>query len=919
MVDDRSTRELADPGPRVGVFDDVWVTREGTSTTVGGEGRRTLLALLVAHRGEVVPTGRVVATLWPDRPPPSAAKVVQTYVSQLRRLLEPDRRAGWEVLRTRSAGYLLDLPPAAVDVAAFEAAVATARSASGRAWVEALRRALAGWHGEPYAGVDRPFARTEAQRLGQVHRRALLDCAAAAVAEPGVGDPVPDLERLRAQDPADERAAALLMEALWGGGRRTDALRVHAGLRRHRAEELGVSPQAGTDALHRRILRDDAAHREPTARDGDRATVRDAEPAPRPVRRGLLPVERTSLVGRDEDVERLVDTVRRERLTTVLGAGGAGKTRVALRVAHVLGDDAGRLGARPGQLRARPRRRRRPRRVPARGRARGARPRDEPRADRPGRGAAVARAGPQPAGRPHRLDGMPLAIELAAVRVGGMTVADLDAGLAARFALLTGGERTALPRQRTLLATTEWSHALLRPEQRVLLERLRVIVGPFDVAAAVEVCSGAPLDPRAVPGLLADLVDHSVVEHDGSSGYRLLETVREFGLSRLGAELPRWRARRDAWAVGLVEEVGRRLLHRTTYWYRRLEEHLLDVQAALESAVARGDAALALRLATGGGWAMINMGRFPQQRDWIHRSLALDGEVAVDHLARGMLMAGAVAGLERRFAEAYEHLDRSEACSREVHDREGTLWVAYWRAATLAEEGRLEEAAALGATAAREAADRDLPDVEANLLAGLAEVIMGLVVEDPTAPARPEHARRALDRAATLCGQEELEETGARVTMSRALLASFGEDVDEALRRCLEELDEWRVIGRGNRLALALVATARVAVRAGRPGTAGTLLREALDVVDALGWSLPLPLAVEAVVAVGVDTAPAEAAALLEWARGRPPTHRWRVPLDLAPARAALRDVPVAEPVTAFRAVLDLVRRALSPDSGVSR
>ena len=135
-----------------------------------------------------------------------------------------------------------------------------------------------------------------------------------------------------------------------------------------------------------------------------------------------------------------------------------------------------------------------------------------------------------------RLDGMPLAIELAASRLRALSLADLDRRLDQRFQLLTGGSRNALPRQQTLLATVDWSYSLLTDLEQRLLRRLSVFVDGFSLDAAAEVCSGADLDVFAVTDLLTSVVDKSLViaePTDGALRYRLLETIRQFAGERL--------------------------------------------------------------------------------------------------------------------------------------------------------------------------------------------------------------------------------------------------------------------------------------------------------------------------------------------------------------------------------------------------
>ncbi|HKT03812.1 MAG TPA: AAA family ATPase, partial [Rugosimonospora sp.] len=135
-----------------------------------------------------------------------------------------------------------------------------------------------------------------------------------------------------------------------------------------------------------------------------------------------------------------------------------------------------------------------------------------------------------------RLDGIPLAIELAAARLRALSVAQLRERLADPLRLLTRGPRAELPHQRTLRASLDWSYDLCLPAERVLWARLSVFAGPFDLAAAVEVGSGGGLDAADVAGILDSLVGKSVVlreESAGRTGYRLLETLRRYGLDRL--------------------------------------------------------------------------------------------------------------------------------------------------------------------------------------------------------------------------------------------------------------------------------------------------------------------------------------------------------------------------------------------------
>jgi predicted ATPase len=135
------------------------------------------------------------------------------------------------------------------------------------------------------------------------------------------------------------------------------------------------------------------------------------------------------------------------------------------------------------------------------------------------------------------LDGIPLAIELAAARVRVLTPEQIDTRLTNRFQLLTGGSRTAPPRHQTLQALIDWSHDLLSESERALFRRLSVFAGGWTIEAAEAVCSGEPVAEAGVLDLLTGLVDKSLVMTDGQANgpmrYRLLESLRQFADERL--------------------------------------------------------------------------------------------------------------------------------------------------------------------------------------------------------------------------------------------------------------------------------------------------------------------------------------------------------------------------------------------------
>src|SRR5580704_15997430 len=231
--------------------------------------------------------------------------------------------------------------------------------------------------------------------------------------------------------------------------------------------------------------------------------------------------------------------------------------------------------------------------------------------------AAGEQAGPVVVSVCRRLDGMPLAIELAAARLRSMSLAELSGRLDQRFRLLTGGSRTALERQQTLAATVGWSYSLLAGAERLLLARLSVFAGSFDLDAAEAVCGSGGLDVLEVAGLLGSLVDKSlVVAEPAGAGlrYRLLETIRLFAAERLaeadGGEAAAVAAAHCAHFLAAAEAAAPHLTGpEQGSWLARLDADQANLRRAAQHAAGRPDGtALVLRM----GVAL--------ERYWIARS-----------------------------------------------------------------------------------------------------------------------------------------------------------------------------------------------------------------------------------------------------------------------------------------------------------
>ena len=231
---------------------------DGRSVDLAGGRQRTLLALLLLHANEVVSSDRLIDGLWGERPPATAAKVLQNAVSQLRRSL------GDNVIVTRAPGYLLQVEPDSIDARRFESLLDDGRQtlAAGDAAhaAHALREGLALWRGPPLDEFAyEPFASTEIARLDELRLRALEERIEADLALGRHADLVGELERLVSEHPLRERPRGQLMLALFQSGRQAEALQAYQDGRRLLAEELGLEPGAALQQLEKQILTQDPA------------------------------------------------------------------------------------------------------------------------------------------------------------------------------------------------------------------------------------------------------------------------------------------------------------------------------------------------------------------------------------------------------------------------------------------------------------------------------------------------------------------------------------------------------------------------------------------------------------------------------------------------------------------------------------
>jgi len=462
-----------------------------------------------------------------------------------------------------------------------------------------------------------------------------------------------------------------------------------------------------------------------------------------------------------------------------------------------------------------------------------------------------------------RLDGLPLAIELAAAKLRVMAVSQVLAGLDDVFKLLVGGRQGAPVRHQTLRTALDWSYDMLQPAERAALRRLSVFAGSFCLAAAQQVATLGDAEPADVLDLLARLVDRSLlsVEHTPAEArYRMLATVRRYGAQRLteAGEHPAASQAMFAWYLDLAERTETELTGRDqAQAAERLQADAHNLRAVLQAARDRKDIAGTLRLAGALAPFWYLRGHYREGRDWLDWALAAPGGAPAAVRAKALGDSGMLAHLQCEYPAAVRRLEAALALHRELGDRRGAAGILQALGSVAREQSRYARARELHAEALAEFEALGDPHGAANAhdALGFAAWLQG---DFGTATAECTQALSAFTELGDAEGA-----AGAELNLGvAAMYRGEHETADAALARSARLAGE---VGFREGVAWALHERGLLAVRRGEPG-APELLHEALRIHRDLGdrWrvaSVLDDLAAAALAAQPPD--PAQAARLL--------------------------------------------------------
>lgn len=730
-------------GFRVSVGDRI-IEEDGWSLRKAG----SLVKLLSLAPGHRLHREQVMDALWPDLPPKSAANNLHRTLHAARRTFGPDAARSLLVLRDERLSLCPD-GEVLVDVGAFEDAAKAARANRDPA---AYQTAVDLYAGDLLPGdLYEEWAEERREALRNAHLDLLVELGALREEREEYGAAVETLRRVVDAEPAREEANAALMRLYARSGRRRAALEQYESLTK---ALRGGQPEEETRRLHEEIRAERFPPLSQKTNGGASSGGEDLH---------NLPAYLTSFVGREAEVVEVKRALAMNRMVTLTGAGGSGKTRLALEVAgdlmslypdgvwlvelaplaeeSLVSQEVSRVlrvhekpdrpldAAISDELRSKnlllvldncehlveevarqaetllkscpnlrvlatsrealgiwgearvpvP-----PLALPDPGKAPEEIERAESarlfveRAGSRGLTFALTPRGAESVARIcRRLDGIPLAIELAAARVGILSVEQIFARLEDSLALLTSGSRTATPRQKTLEGALDWGHDLLSEPEKRLFARLSAFAGGWTLEAAEAVGSGEGGVERAeVLDLLAALVEKSLVVADASPEegvlrYGMLETVRQYASGKLQArgETEDVRSRHAGFFLDLAEEAEPKLQGpEHEVWLERLDTEHDNLRAALRWAVERGASETGLRLAGALGDFWMMRGYLAECRGWLD-AVSTGGEARTSaHFGKVLYWAGHLAREQGDYERAEDLGEESLKLARGVED-----------------------------------------------------------------------------------------------------------------------------------------------------------------------------------------------------------------------------------------------------------
>jgi predicted ATPase/DNA-binding SARP family transcriptional activator len=745
----------------------------GGSVRFEGVKQRRLFAALALRAPKAVSADELVEALWGDNPPAGVEQALQKQISRLRQRLGD----GGSLVRHRPPGYALDIDPLAVDFRRFEELLRNARTALGRDDPERagadLQTALALWRGEALADYRfDEFAQGEIGRLEELRVEAIEERMAAELAGGGADDLVGELQALVAEHPLRERLRGQLMVALYRAGRQAEALETMRVGRQLLVDELGLEPGPELRRLERMILAHDSALT--AERTGPGLLGRLPAPANQTIgREGEVAELSKLLVHPDVRLVSLVGPggVGKTRLAleaaravaarfpagavhvsldgaenagvlvpeaaSALGVVAATATELGVRLAIVTRgapalvlldgfdrylEDSGQVGellAAVGNLTV-VATSRAPLRLTAEHLYR-VQPLAAPNAAALFVTRARAVLGESAIEEDHdvvdaicaRLDGLPLAIELAADRARLLPLRALLERLEDRLELLTGGPRDLPTRQRSLRATLDWSWEALDEPERQLLARLSVFEGGASLEAAEAVCEGE-LD-GGLEALVSSLLDKSSLlridsGRDAQPRFGMLDTVHEFAAERAadGEDVAALERRHARYFMDYCEHVADQAARTDQrQWLDRLAEERGNIRLAFERLLQAGAADEALRVAIAFARVLPWDAHAHEVRGWLRQVIAAPAQLPLERRASGLYWDGTLALSQGLFGDAEAQLEAALAAAREADEPsvEAAVLAALGRRAVLVAADDAQELCDAAVTAARRTDD----------------------------------------------------------------------------------------------------------------------------------------------------------------------------------------------------------------------